>query len=116
MAEPPPCNDKIFKQGHSAIILDGCSHRVEEWVQAVAKESGQPVDWHYSGGRANVLYLGDFKKVQAAIEKLLPKLEETPAKTNTSCRCSGEKHGAMSVLARPSGAQDHGLYRDGDLG
>jgi hypothetical protein len=42
------------------------------------RESGQPVDWHYSGGRANVLYLGDFTKVQAAIEKLLPELEQTP--------------------------------------
>jgi hypothetical protein len=51
---PPPCNDKVFKEGHSAVILDGCSHRVEEWVKAVAKESGQAVDWHYSGGRANV--------------------------------------------------------------
>lgn len=117
MPAPPPCNDRVFKEGHSAVILDGCSHRVEEWVHAVAKESGQAVDWHYSGGRANVLYLGDFTKVQAAIEKLLPKLGETPEKEQGhSCRCGGKKHDPMSVLARPSAAGNHGLYRDGDLG
>jgi hypothetical protein len=116
MPSPPPCNDKVFKKGHSAIILDGCSHRVEKWVKAVAKESGQAVDWHYSGGRANVLYVGDFKKVQAAIEKLLPELEKAPSKEGHSCRCLGPKHGAMSVLARPSLGDDHGPYRDGDLG
>jgi hypothetical protein len=28
----------------------------------VAKKSGQRVDWHYSGGRAHVLVLGDHAK------------------------------------------------------
>ncbi len=117
MPSPPPCNDKIFKEGHSAIVLDGCSYRVEQWVQAVAKASGQAVDWHYSGGRANVLYLGDFEKVEAAIAKLLPDLGDTPDKdAGHSCRCSGKKHDPMSVLARPNNGSQHGLYRDGDLG
>lgn len=50
------CNEKIFAHGHSVATLDACRHRAESWVQQVASLSGQSVDWHYSGGIANVLY------------------------------------------------------------
>ena len=33
------------------------SFNLEPWVQRVAALSGQPVDWHYVGGRAVVLAL-----------------------------------------------------------
>lgn len=44
------------------------------------EKSGVSVDWHYSGGVAQVLYLGDEesrKKVEEAIEELAPKLKGT---------------------------------------
>jgi hypothetical protein len=48
------CNAGVFAKGSSVAIVDACSHCAEVWAQSVAKESGQRVDWHYSGGIANV--------------------------------------------------------------
>jgi hypothetical protein len=67
----PRCNPEVFKKGQSILIADTyeCgAERFEEWVKLIAKRSGQPVDWHYSGGRANMLYLGDRKKVCETID------------------------------------------------
>ncbi len=55
---PPPCNPWIFKFGKGVCVLDGSSNAVERWVRSVAKRAHARVDWHYSGGRANVLHLG----------------------------------------------------------
>jgi hypothetical protein len=95
-----PCADNVFKNGHSVGVLDACMHRAETFVQAVAKESGQQVDWHYSGGRANVLYVGDFGKVAAAFNKLAPMLSERMVRVDGECgSCSGERHREGSILA-----------------
>jgi len=64
------CNANVFKSGKTICAVDGRSEPVEEWVQRVAKESGQAVDWHYSGGVANVLFVGDHARVLAAVEAL----------------------------------------------
>lgn len=71
----PPCDDDIFKNGHSVCQLyteAPGSARLETFVQAVAKQSAQRVDWHFSGGIANVLYIGDECRVVDAIQLLLP--------------------------------------------
>src|SRR5512135_41321 len=107
-----PCNADVFKNGHGICALDACSQRAEEWVQSVAKESGQKVDWHYSGGIANVLFIGDYDKVLAAIKKLEPELAKTPICTG-GCRCSGNQH-SPGRLMRIFPADAHGLYRAGD--
>jgi len=57
--DPAPCNPDIFKKGRGVCVIDGSSNAVERWVQSVAKKANAQVDWHYSGGRANVLHLGD---------------------------------------------------------
>lgn len=57
--DPKPCNKKIFKKGRGVCVVDGRSNAVERWVQSVARKANAQVDWHYSGGRANVLHLGD---------------------------------------------------------
>ena len=78
--EPAPCDSKIFKKGVSIVALDAGSEAAEAWVQSIAKESGVPVDWHYSGGIANVLYLGNSEargKVNQAISKLEGSLDGT---------------------------------------
>ncbi len=64
------CNADVFKNGQTICAVDGRSAPVEEWVKRVAAESGQAVDWHYSGGVANVLYVGDYERVLAAVETL----------------------------------------------
>lgn len=89
-------------------------YRAEQWIQAVAKESGQRVDWHYSGGRVNVLYLGDHAKVVAAITKLTPDLLAPMAKDPLiACRCgSAKEHDQCSLLSRIYPPEsDDGPYR-----
>ena len=75
---PPPCDPEIFKKGQGVCIIDGSSNAVERWVQAVAKKANARVDWHYSGGRANVLHLGNGasrRRVLAAISALKGELK-----------------------------------------
>lgn len=77
---PPPCNPDIFENGRGVCVVDGSSNAVERWVQAVAKKADAQVDWHYSGGRANVLHLGDDasrERVLSAIQELEPELKGT---------------------------------------
>jgi len=108
------CNANVFKNGHGICALDACMHRAETWVQAVAAESGQTVDWHYSGGRVNVLYLGDYAKVLAAVEKLEPSLASPLPREKGECgSCDGATH-RLGVMGRVSGAGERGLYRAGD--
>lgn len=41
-------------------------------VRAEERRIRSEVDWHFFGGRANVLALGDLEAVQRAIGKLMP--------------------------------------------
>jgi len=77
---PPPCNDQIFKNGHPVVLLDAPSNAAEQWVRAVADKANALVDWHYSGGIAQVLHLGDLDsrlRVESAIDELAPALQGT---------------------------------------
>jgi hypothetical protein len=69
------CDDEVFKNGVSLASLDARSDPAEAWVKRVAAESGQRVDWHYSGGRVHVLVLGDYAAARATAERLLPELD-----------------------------------------
>lgn len=64
------CDAEVFSKGQSLAAIDGRSKDVEPWVQEVAKRSGQRVDWHYSGGIAHVLVLGDHAKALAAAQSM----------------------------------------------
>jgi len=69
--DPPPCNCTVFDKGKTVIVVatrGACAF--ERWVKEVQDLSGQQVDWHYFGGRAFVLYLGDFATVVATIAEL----------------------------------------------
>jgi hypothetical protein len=74
MPDPTPCADAIFRDGTPILAADtgpvGGNHIFEAWVRVVAKTSGQPVDWHYSGGRAQVLALGDLDAVRSAARNI----------------------------------------------
>ncbi len=77
---PPPCNQEIFQDGQPVLILDAKPNAAESWVKAVAEKANALVDWHYSGGIAQVLHLGDDEsrvRVETAIDKLEPTLKGT---------------------------------------
>jgi hypothetical protein len=109
------CDADVFKRGHAIALLDACMHRAELFRLAVAQESGQSVDWHYSGGRANMLYLGDFARVDAAVSKLAPMLETTLPREEGECSsCAGKPHHRAATILQRYAPEACGTYRDGD--
>jgi hypothetical protein len=102
---PAPCDPRIFKEGVSvaAVYADGFSSdgkggsiEIERWVRSVADKANASLDWHYSGGIGNVLFLGDAEarqRVEIAIDALTPTLA-----------------GRVMVRYGPGAA---GLYREG---
>jgi hypothetical protein len=71
--DPTPCNMKVFNEGELMMVTHTIgSNSIEGWVKKIAKKSGQPVDWHFAGGRARILALGDLDKVNKALWDLLP--------------------------------------------
>lgn len=74
--DPKPCNAKIFKKGRHIFTTHSIpSNAMEKWVQNVAQEANVPVDWHFAGGRACVLALGNKEEIQRAkdaVKKLMP--------------------------------------------
>lgn len=108
------CDQDVFTLGHSICVLDACRHRAETFAQAVAADSGQRADWHYSGGRANVLYLGDHAKVAAAVERIAPTLTVPMHHEPNECgSCDGDAHRPATML-QTYGDGEHGIYRAGD--
>lgn len=74
------CDRDVFKNGTPLLAATtgpvGGAALFETWVQRVAKDSGQCVDWHYSGGIAQVLVLGD---VDAALRAAVALRNGLPA-------------------------------------
>ena len=74
---PPPCDLDILKRGSVVFVGDTLpSNAMERWVKRVAELSGQRVDWHFLGGYARVLALGDLHRVEVAIKALLPEYNQ----------------------------------------
>lgn len=77
---PKPFNFNIFTKGRCVCVVDGETDAVERWVQSVAQKADAEVDWHYKGGRANVLHFGDDasrERVLSAINDLTGELKGT---------------------------------------
>ena len=75
---PPPTNPLIFHHGETVAALDARKIQAEHWVRLVARQAKAQVDWHYSGGVANVLHLGDAAsraRVVAAMQRLEGRLK-----------------------------------------
>lgn len=66
------CDPEVFSKGQSLAGLDAWTKDAEPWVQEVARRSGQRVDWHYSGGIAHVLVLGDHAKALETAKAMPP--------------------------------------------
>jgi prepilin-type processing-associated H-X9-DG protein len=57
----------------SVALVTGPSNAIERWVKLVAAKANARNDWHYIGGRANVLFLGGATaraRIEQAIEQL----------------------------------------------
>lgn len=64
----PACDQDVRQNGKAVLMTHTFeSEEIEDWVQLVAKESGQKVDWSWMGGRAVVRALGDLNKVYSAM-------------------------------------------------
>lgn len=75
---PPACDQEILREGKPIILLSGSSNMVENWVNDVAEAACARLDWHYSGGIAQVLHLGDdqsWDRTQQAIDSLIVEFE-----------------------------------------
>ena len=72
-----PCDRDIYANGTLVLMTHTIgSEAMEGWVRQVAEISQQKVDWHFAGGRACVLALGDLSRVRQAIETLMPEHDE----------------------------------------
>jgi hypothetical protein len=91
---PTPCDPEIFKNGTGLCVVDGKPNAVERWVTSVAEKANARVGWHYSGGRANVLHLGDAESYQRAL--------------NAVDELKGELDGRIMSIGGPA------LYRAGN--
>jgi hypothetical protein len=71
---PPPCDGEIFMAGIPvAIITESNPKAIEEWVLKIRRCTHVRVDWHQSGGRAQVLMIGDaaaHARVQSAMANI----------------------------------------------
>ena len=65
---PPPCDEEIYRDGSIVCKLIGRSNAIERWVKSVAAKADARVDWHFFGGIANVLHLGDEASRQRVIK------------------------------------------------
>ncbi len=62
------CDNEIYSDGEVVFVTNTIrTPRMEEWVQKIAKDSGQRVDWHQFAGRPVIKALGDLSKVRKAI-------------------------------------------------
>lgn len=55
---PPDCDRDVFQHGETIATGYGSSNAVERWVKTVAAASETRLDWHYTGGMVNILFLG----------------------------------------------------------
>lgn len=86
--------------------MDAGAEEAEAWVKAVAKTAKAKVDWHYSGGRAQVLHLGNVAsraRVEQAIDSLAPILRGTILQRFGTGEVGLYRNGVTPDSARVSG-------------
>jgi len=67
----PPMDKEIYLNGTIIVLIEGVHANVmEEWVQKVARVSGQRVGWHSYARWAVVKTLGDLERVTQTVQDL----------------------------------------------
>lgn len=75
---PATYSPEILRDGEHVLTADARSNAMERWVLAVAAAADAQLDWYYSGGRAQLLHLGDMEsriRVEAVITELQDSLD-----------------------------------------
>jgi hypothetical protein len=66
-----PCDPEIYQNGIQVGVIGATETHNAEWIEKFVRElrkfTGQKVDWHYVGGRAQILALGDVDAVRERI-------------------------------------------------
>ena len=66
------CNKKVFDEGECVAVTGWVSKEIlETLVQSASRLTGQPMDWHYAGGRGRVLALGDIDEAKRMFTEML---------------------------------------------
>jgi hypothetical protein len=66
------CRDDVFRHGKQVTIFGDKPKDEVEWVcQETSRRTGKPIDWHYAGGRAVVLTLGDPEEAREVMKGVL---------------------------------------------
>lgn len=99
-ATPTACNHDVYERGELMFLTHsiGRAAAIERWVQKIARVSGQPVDWHFSGGRVLVKALGNLAAVRSAIRSLIHEHDEAFFRSLTNLGFSR----ATATSPRPS--------------
>lgn len=63
------CDSEIYKNGESVGFIAASSPEViEAIVNDIRKDTGELIDWHYFGGRANILTTGNAELVKRSLK------------------------------------------------
>lgn len=74
---PPPCSDELMKRGTVVLVTHTIPpNAFEGWLAKVRERCGQKIDWHFVGGRIQVLAMGDLEAVHVALEALRAEHDE----------------------------------------
>ena len=59
------CDPEVYEKGRVVAVIGSWvySEVIEAYVNRVARESGQRLDWHYFAGAAVIKAIGDLEKV-----------------------------------------------------
>ena len=67
----PPCIIDISTGNEVAWLCGPSAKLIDRFVRELAEHCGEVVDWHFVGGRARILTLGDAEKVREIMENML---------------------------------------------
>lgn len=80
MSTPEPCNQDIYDNGEHIDYYDtwscGGAAKFDLLIKQASQESGQPIDWHYAAGYAQVLTTGDVEKAREAVTTILEPIQK----------------------------------------
>lgn len=70
------CDPEVYKNGTPILIVASVdAYLLDGWVQMIARQSGQRIDWNFVGGRAIIKVLGDLDKVRPLMTRYRPVLD-----------------------------------------
>lgn len=75
--DPPDCDPQIYEKGQAILMMAGLSSRENQTICAAARAwlpAGTLMDWHFIGGRAVFLVIGDRIAAIHALKCVMPQV------------------------------------------